>query len=66
MIYKSNDKVYIFANNKYYELRVDKDNLVPAEKAIYELKPKYEISYQDAMKLLKGNSRNKRFESEID
>lgn len=53
MLYKSNNDIYVFANNKYYKVEVVKDNLVPAKKAKYELENKFEISYEDAMKFLK-------------
>lgn len=60
MLYKSENGIYVFANNKYYKVEVVKDDLVPSKKAIYELKPKYEITYEDAMTELKKGNRGLR------
>lgn len=58
MLYKSDNQTYVFANNKYYKL-IKKDNdLIPTKEFKYELDKKTEISYKDALDLLKGNNKN--------
>lgn len=66
MLFKSNDEIYVFANNKYYKLEVEKDNLVPTKEAKYELKSKNEITYKDAMEFLKKDKRGMKIQSKID
>lgn len=59
MLYRSENTIYLLANNKYYPMRVEKNDLIPAKKAIYELKDKTEISYKEAIEYLKGKLTNK-------
>lgn len=66
MLYKSNNEVYVFANNKYYKLEVEKNNLVPAKQAKYEIENKSEITYKDAMALLKKDRRSLKIQEEMD
>lgn len=52
MLYKSENKIYVFASNKYFELENKNNNLVPSNNKKYELKNKKEISYEDALRFL--------------
>lgn len=64
MLYKSNNNIYIFANNKYYKIEVVKDNLVPTKQVEYELKDKIKITNEDAMKELKKINKSDEFSEE--
>lgn len=66
MLYKNDNNIYVFANNKYYKLEVVKDNLVPTKQVEYDLKNKIEISKEDAMKILKKETSIKEVEKEIE
>lgn len=58
MLYKSDNQIYVFANNKYYKLTKKDNDLIPTKEFKYELDKKIEISYKDALDLLKGNNKN--------
>lgn len=58
MLYKSDNQTYVFANNKYYKLTKKDNDLIPTKEFKYELDKKTEISYKDALDLLKGNNKN--------
>lgn len=64
MLYKSNNDIYVFANNKYYKLEVVRDSLVPVKgtQAKYKLDNKFEIEFKDAMEFLKKDKRGSRIE----
>ena len=59
MLYKENDNVYVFANNKYYKVKLEKDKIVaimdgPQKEVKYKLNEKaYKVSAEDAIKALK-------------
>lgn len=65
MLYKSNEDIYIFANNKYYKVEVVKDNLVPAKEAKYKIENKFEITYQDAIEHLKKDKRGIKLQNKL-
>lgn len=52
MLYIEDNKIYVFANNKYYELELVGKDLVPAKnkQPKIALKQRVEISYEDALK----------------
>jgi hypothetical protein len=58
MLYIEDNKIYVFANNKFYELQLVGKDLVPAKdkEPKMALKNKVEISYEDAIKRLKKPS----------
>lgn len=58
MLYKSDNQAYVFANNKYYKLTKKDNDLIPTKEFKYGLDKKTEISYKDALDLLKGNNKN--------
>lgn len=57
MLYKSENKIYVFAASKYFEIENINNNLVPKKNVKkYELKNKVEISYEEALKFLQKDS----------
>lgn len=57
MLYKSENKIYVYAASKYFEIENINNNLVPKKNdKKYDLKNKVEISYEDALKFLQKDS----------
>lgn len=55
MLYLYKENIYIFANNKYYKVVLDKTgNLVPTKEQKYELPELKKIDYESAIKHLKN------------
>lgn len=65
MLYKENNNIYIFANNKYYKVKLEKDRIVaimnePQKEVKYKLDEKaYKISAEDAIEILKKGTLSK-------
>ena len=60
MLYQCNNMVFVYANNKYYRLKKDRDSLVPTKHFKYSLDVCGEISYDDALKLLSKKPETKK------
>lgn len=52
MLYEMNNKIYIYANNKYYEIELKDGSIFPTTKYVLSLENAVEVTVEEAMKKL--------------
>jgi hypothetical protein len=64
MLYESKNSFYVFANNKYYRLKLTADgNLVPTKEFKYSLEEQAEIDYDKIVSKLESKKVKKNTET---
>lgn len=66
MLYEANGKIYVYANNKYYEIDYKNNSLVPTTIYVLTLENAAKITAEEAEKKLSGKDTIKEISDEID
>ena len=52
MLYEMNNKIYIYANNKYYEIELKNGSIFPTSKYVLSLENAAQVTLEQAMNKL--------------